>query len=332
MSRRKQASKPDRPPGAPEHWLLGGGEMAKVVRSKDWSGTALGPIEAWPQSLRTIVNLAQASNFPIALAWGAGNTQIYNDGYWPICGAKHPSSMGQDFRECWASAWPQIGEAYASAWSGRSAYLESVRTFIDRFGFLEETWVTFSFSPVTDESGSVGGVFHPVFEMTRQMLSKRRIRTLRDLAVGGGKARTSEEAIALTMQVLREAELDLPFALLYLVDGDVARLVGQAGVAADVFPTTIEIGANGDPTLPIAEVARTGEARQLAVGARFAGLQVGPYPELPSIAFVHPRTANNSTSSPSPATAVPTGRRGPSAPASICSSPSPSTSSSCRGW
>ena len=175
---------------APEHWLLGGGEMAKVIRAKDWSGTPLGPIQSWPQSLRTTVNLAQASNFPISLAWGAGHTQIYNDGYWPICGAKHPSSLGQDFRECWASAWPQIGEAYASAWSGRSAYLETVRTFIDRFGFLEETWFTFSFSPVTDESRGVGGVFHPVFEMTRQMLSERRIRTLRDLAAGGGKSRT----------------------------------------------------------------------------------------------------------------------------------------------
>lgn len=188
--------------------------MAKVIQAKDWSATALGPIEAWSQSLRTIVNLAQASNFPIALAWGAGHTQIYNDGYWPICGAKHPSSMGQDFRECWASAWPQIGEAYASAWSGRSAYLETVRTFIDRYGFLEETWFTFSFSPVTDESGGVGGVFHPVFEMTRPMLSERRIRILRDLAIGGGKARTSEEAVALSMQVLREAELpEIAFVL-----------------------------------------------------------------------------------------------------------------------
>lgn len=144
--------------------------------------------------------------------------------------------MGQDFRECWASAWPQIGEAYASAWSGRSAYLEAVRMFLDRFGFLEETWFTFSFSPVTDESGGVGGVFHPVFEMTRQMLSERRIRILRDLAAGGGKARTSEEAVALSMQVVREADLDLPFALLYLVDGGVARLVGQHGVPEGAFP------------------------------------------------------------------------------------------------
>src|SRR5919201_5524084 len=80
----------------PEDWLVGGGEMGKVIRSMDWSKTPLGPIESWPQSLRTTVSLCLASNFPISLAWGPKHVQIYNDGYWPICGGKHPRSMGQD--------------------------------------------------------------------------------------------------------------------------------------------------------------------------------------------------------------------------------------------
>lgn len=69
----------------------------------------------------------QASNSPISLAWGPGHVQIYNDGYSPICGGKHPTSMRQDFRECWESPWPIIVEAYATAWSGKSAYLEKMR-------------------------------------------------------------------------------------------------------------------------------------------------------------------------------------------------------------
>src|SRR5579863_9860480 len=81
-------------------WLTGGGEMGKVVRSMDWARTPLGPIESWPQSLRTTVSLCLASNFPISIAWGPRRTQIYNDGYRPFCGAKHPFSMGQDFKEC----------------------------------------------------------------------------------------------------------------------------------------------------------------------------------------------------------------------------------------
>src|SRR6266480_1077236 len=103
-------------------WLVGGGEMGKVVRAMDWSKTPLGPIEAWPQSLRTTVSLCLASNFPMSIAWGPRHVQIYNDGYWPICGAKHPHSMGQDFSECWVSAWPVIGEAFEQALRGQTSY------------------------------------------------------------------------------------------------------------------------------------------------------------------------------------------------------------------
>src|SRR5260370_10823893 len=137
--------------------------------------------------------------------------------------------MGQDFRQCWASVFSVIGEAYATAWSGKSAYLEKMRMFLDRYGFLEETWFTFSFSPITDESGGIGGLFHPVTEMTSQMLSERRTRTLRDLASRAGRAKTSEDVFAISAQVLAEAELDLPFVLFYLVDreGSQGRLVAQ---------------------------------------------------------------------------------------------------------
>ena len=91
-----------------DDFLIGGGEMGKAVRAKDWSKTPLGPIESWPQSLRTAVSLALASNFPINIIWGPQRNQIYNDGYRPLCGAKHPHSMGQDYKECWLSAWPVI--------------------------------------------------------------------------------------------------------------------------------------------------------------------------------------------------------------------------------
>ncbi len=281
-------SRPAQARRASQDWLVGGGEMAKVIKAKDWSLTRLGAIDSWPQSLRTIVSLAQASSSPISLVWGAGHTQIYNDGYWPICGSKHPISMGQDFRECWSSAFPVVGEAYASAWSGKSAYLESMRMFLDRYGFLEETWFTFSFSPVTDESGGVGGLFHLVTEMTSQLLSERRTKTLRELANCTGKARTSQEAIGLTMQALLEAELDLPFALLCLVEGEGASLVGQTGLSAAIAQAAVNPGAGGDPSWSIGEVARTGQARQLDLGDRLAGLKVGPYAEPPTTAVVLP--------------------------------------------
>src|SRR5437016_10996535 len=126
----------------PEDWLIGGGEMGKLIRSMDWSKTPLGPIESWPQSLRTTVSLCLASNFPISLAWGPKHVQIYKDGYWPICGEKHPHSMGQDFSECWASPWPVIGEAFTRALAGETSFLENQRMFLDRNGYLEEPSAT----------------------------------------------------------------------------------------------------------------------------------------------------------------------------------------------
>ena len=215
----------------PEYWLVGGGEMSKLIRSMDWTKTPLGPIESWPQSLRTTVSLCLASNFPISLAWGPKHVQIYNDGYWPICGGKHPHSMGQDFSECWASAWPAIGEAFERALAGETSYLENQRMFLDRNGYLEETLFTFSFSPIRDETGGVGGLFHPVTETTSRMLSERRTR-LRDLAARAGKAQTMEEACTLAAQTLAEYELDLPFVLFYLFDTlrKEARLIASAGL------------------------------------------------------------------------------------------------------
>src|SRR6195256_658328 len=192
-----------------QDWLVGGGEMGKLIRSMDWTRTPLGPIESWSQSLRTTVSLCLASNFPIALVWGPKHVQIYNDGYWPICGEKHPGSMGQDFTECWAAPWPVIGEAFARALAGETSFLENQRMFLDRNGYLEETFFTFSFSPITDESGGVGGLFHPVTETTAKMLAERRTRALRDLAARAGKAKSSDEALHSSAQTLAEFELDI---------------------------------------------------------------------------------------------------------------------------
>ena len=214
----KPARALEKPAASQLDFLFGGGEMARVIAAKDWSKTPLGPMETWPQSLRTTVSLCLASNFPISLVWGKGCTQIYNDGYWPICGAKHPLSMGQDFRECWASPWPAIGEAFESAWAGEACFLENQRMFLDRNGYLEETFFTFSFSPIRDESGQVGGLFHPVTETTTQMLSERRTKTLRDMAASAANALSVEEYCRKTSAALAENRFDIPFSLLYLFD------------------------------------------------------------------------------------------------------------------
>jgi signal transduction histidine kinase/HPt (histidine-containing phosphotransfer) domain-containing protein len=274
-------------------WLIGGGEMAKFIKAKDWSQTPLGPIDSWPPSLRTVVSLVQASNSPISLVWGPNHVQIYNDGYWPICGEKHPGSMGQDFRECWAAPWAEIGEAYESAYAGKTGYLENMRMFLDRYGFLEETWFTFSFSPITDESGKIAGLFHPVTELTGQSLSERRTQTLRDLAAIAGKSTTVEDTFATSARLFAESNLDVPFILFYLVDetGRTARLMAQSGLPAGgpASATEIALGDGDAQPWPIAAVVRTGQAQRVDdAAAHLAGMTVGPYPESPNTVFALP--------------------------------------------
>jgi signal transduction histidine kinase len=271
-------------------WLVGGGEMGKFLREKDWSDSPLGPIEHWPASLRTTVSLVLNSNFPISLAWGEHHTQIYNDGYWPICGDKHPDAMGQDFSECWASAFPVIGDAFYRALSGETAFLEDQRMFVDRLGYLEETFFTFSFSPIRDETGKVTGLFHPVTETTSKMVGQRRTRTLRDLAESAVKGESLEEAFTLAVETLAHSNLDLPFVTIYLLDetGSQANLIATTGLVAGTVATPIEITVDNSGW-NFAQAIATGETLLLEnLSALFPPLICAPYPEPLQTALVLP--------------------------------------------
>ena len=274
-------------------FLSGGGEMGRLIRSIDWSGTPLGPVESWPQSLRTTINICLASDLPICVIWGPGLVQIYNDGYRVICGGKHPRSMGLNFPECWKEAWPVIGDAHDSALTGDTAFLESQHIFLERHGYLEECFFTFSFSPIRDEAGRVGGLFHPVIEMTAKMLGERRTRALRDLVVRTSKAKSVSEALALSALALAEYDLDLPFVLIYALDPDaqLARLVGRTGLVANTAasPDTVDVGASGQSIWPVEEAVRSGSAVQVNdVGRLLGTTPCGSYPEPPSAALVLP--------------------------------------------
>lgn len=272
-----------------ENFLIGGSEMGALIRAKDWSKTSLGPVERWPHSLRTTVSICLASDLPICIIWGPDLVQIYNDGYRVICGGKHPHSMGQNFAECWREAWPVIGDTHDSALAGDTAFLENQRIFLERHGYVEESFFTFSFSPIRDESGHVVGLFHPVIEMTAKMLGERRTRALRDVAARTANAKTVQEACALAAQSLAGQELDVPFALIYVFDetDSSARLIASSGI-----PDTVEgnpISSGRLQSWPLAELPaqRHGEVVE-QFSTRFGNLRCGPYPESPRAAVVLP--------------------------------------------
>ena len=274
-------------------FLSGGGEMARLIGETDWSKTPLGPINAWPQSLRTTVSLCLASNFPINIIWGPEHCQIYNDGYRVVCGAAHPQALGEPYTKTWASAWPAIGEPFHHALAGATSFLENQRMFLFRTGFLEETFFTFSLSPIRDESEGIGGLFHPVTETTSSMLAERRARLLRDLNASLAGVRATRQVFETVLASAANHAFDLPFILLYELDAQNRgyRLAGGAGVAQGdlVAPQTLaedtvtpwpidRLGAARDPIEVALEQPRDGAAR-------------GPYEESPHTALTFAITA-----------------------------------------
>ena len=273
-------------------WLVGGGEMGKLVRSMDWSKTPLGALEDWPQSLRTTVSLCLASVSPFSIIWGSEHIQIYNDGYWPICGTKHPKAMGQDYRECWASAWPAISGGFEAALRGETQYFENQWMYLDRYGYLEETCFTFSFSPIRDESGGIGGLLHPVTEVTPALISERRLRVVRDVIAGASGAQTLESAITLCIRVLAGFNLDVPFGMVYRVDSSrtEARLLARTvALADDLAPDAILLDGLDATAWPLGEVIASNRIVEVDdLAARFGAFECNPYPEPPRKALLLP--------------------------------------------
>jgi len=265
-------------------FLTDNGEMAELVRNKDWSITPLGPIELWPQSLRTTISLCLASNFPINIIWGPEHTQIYNDGYRVLCGKAHPMALGEDYRETWASAWPIIGEPFAKALKGETSFLENQRMFLTRNGYLEETFFTFSTSPVRDESGAVGGLFHPVTETTLPMLAERRARALRDLTATLAGIETTQQLARLSIETLARFEYDLPFVLVYVREptSDSYRLAAHHGIAAGTVLAPHALSVNCTDPWPVdAALARRGMVQVDGIEIMLQDRGCGPYEEAP---------------------------------------------------
>jgi len=277
--------------------LAGGGAMGALMRSLDWAATPLGPVESWPQSLRTSVSICLTSRFPMLIWWGPELVMLYNDAYRPILGTtKHPTSMGQRGRDCWPEIWDIIGPMLAGVRAtGEATWSDDQLLLLDRNGYVEECYFTFSYSPIRDESGGVGGVFTAVTETTSRVLGERCLRVLRELADRTAGTKTAADACALAAAALGGNPAAIPFALLYLLDPDgrTAHLAGMTGLDAGValIPRHVDLAEAADAAegWPLARVARTGQAALMDDGAaRFGPLPAHAGASAPSSALVLP--------------------------------------------
>jgi PAS domain S-box-containing protein len=271
-------------------FLQGGGELGELIRTKNWSNTPLGPAEHWPQSLKTTLGILLNSRYPMFLFWGPHLVKIYNDGYRPITGHKHPWALGRPGPEVWPEIWDDIKPLVDRALAGDPTWSDDLLLFMERSGFPEEVYFTFSYSPIPDESGGIGGMFCACTETTGQVVGERRLRTLRDLAAAPAEARTVTEACALSADALRGNRTDVPFALIYLLDGPGrARLVATAGTEAGRTISPSDISSDAAGSWPIIEVAEARAGQYVTgLGTRFTDVPAGPWPEPPSAAMVLP--------------------------------------------
>ena len=162
-------------PGEAAAFLTGGGQMGALMRAHDWSRSPLGEPSSWPQSLRSVVSLLLGSRFPMFVAWGPELGFLYNDPYRIILGNKHPGSLGARFADIWSEIWDDIGPLIDAALAGEATYREDLPLLMNRKGFDEQTWFTFSYSPVRDESGHVAGMFCACTETTEKVLAQRHL-------------------------------------------------------------------------------------------------------------------------------------------------------------
>jgi signal transduction histidine kinase/CheY-like chemotaxis protein len=274
----------------------GGGEMAALMRSLHWAETPVGTPQHWPQSLRTAVSICLASRFPMSIYWGSDLVQFYNDAFRPILGvSKHPAALGQRARDCWAEIWEFVGPRLEGLLAGGEAtWAEDQQLLIDRNGYVEECYFTFSYSAIPGEGGAVGGVFCAVTETTNRVLGDRRQSALHELAVRTAYARRAEDACIQAATALGNYPFTVPFALLYLLDDEGHRAQLAAAVGIDeglaVSPLSVDLTVGeGSRGWPLAAALDSRQPLLVAdVPDRFGSLPIQPPAPSPRIALILP--------------------------------------------
>ncbi len=216
-------------------------EIGRDLAAVDWAATPLGPVDDWPQSLRTAINILLSSRFAMWMAWGPDLTFFCNAAYRrDTLARKYPWALGRPASEVWAEIWTDIGPRIERVMStGEATWDEALMLILQRSGYPEESYHTFSYSPLRDEDARVVGMLCVVSEETDRIIAERRMATLRDLGSDPTVVRTERQMLDFAADQLAGNPYDLPFTLTYLFDDDGnARLAGVSGIA------------HGDPAAP----------------------------------------------------------------------------------
>lgn len=269
---------------------IAGGEMAAAIAATDWNDTVLGPASAWSQSLTTIIRLMITSRYAMWLGWGPDLAFFYNDAYAPTLGVKHPSALGQPASQVWAEVWKDIGPRAASVMqTGTATWDEGLLLLLERSGYPEETYHTFSYSPLPDDDGTVAGLLCVVTEETQRVIGERRLDTLRSLGTALSAVQSEPEVMDAVQQSLAHNSRDLPFALIYLRDeatGQLRRTAGIGWTGDAVAPAFLSDAA--DFPFPVIEILAGREKHGVFDVSGLHGLATGAWDRPPRDIVVVP--------------------------------------------
>ena len=258
--------------------LAGQSDMGQAVRDFDWSTNPLGPPAQWPEGLRSAVMICLATRFPVLVVWGPELIKIYNDGYRVMLGRdKHPRALGAPAAEVWPELWDIIGPLFETVMaSGVSTWSENECLIVDRNGFAEESYFTFSYSPLYD-GDRVAGVLDLSVETTDLVLSERRLRCITALSAALANTWQVTDVCVDAVHALGPFVSDIQSAEIYLRAGENIVLVasnrrgGPSGRSRIDLPAVVDgqiavVGDHDGGRLPAALVG-------LPIGAAFGGVQ-----------------------------------------------------------
>ena len=227
-----------------EEFLSGGGEMTALIKSKDWTKTSLGSIDSWPQSLRTIVSVCLNLKSPALLFWGEELTIIHNDAFRKIT-PKNNLILGTSGKVEWSSALKMLEMVLNE---GRSTLFENILHLLERDGYLQEAYFTYTHSPVYGESGKIGGIFTLVNETSHTIINERRQDTLNELTKEITRCKTKDEIYKHAIKVLGKNDRDFTGGLLYEIDKEAQKATFSYCLGFDPVNNSVlqEIDINGD--------------------------------------------------------------------------------------
>jgi PAS fold len=274
--------------------FAGDGEMKGLMRAKAWAETPLGSPDVWPQSLKTVVQILLTSRFAMWMGWGQDLTFFYNDAYRPTLGIKHEWALGTSARKVWREIWPDIGPRIDHVLAtGDATWDDGLLLFLERCGWPEETYHTFSYSPLADDNGAIVGMLCVVTEETERIIEERRLACLNGLASDIARTNTRPELLDMVARQLGANSKDLPFALSYLFDAEgKAHLGSTSGVDPGhrAAPAVID-PACASLAWPVDNLRAT--RTMLTVGGleqRFGQVPTGAWDKAPREAVVAPIT------------------------------------------